>query len=371
MGTPTQVCVWFCPNFSAPAGRPVSAGQPAAESLGGGTGERVGRGGSGRRPREGSKWGCTRLLDDNAQQLQNLLPAMLAQVSNRGNVRNQNGNVVNENVQENVGNALKMKNVQDMSHCSNDQKVKYTAGSFVEFCPSHEMQNLESELWNHAMVGAGHAAYTDRFHELARLVPHLVTPESRMIETYVYGLAPQIRGMVAAMEPKTMQKAVQISGVLTDEAPNEKVLGLELVFLVLRLGLRRKLGCSSSVGPELVQETTKKISQIKDRLKAARDCQKSYAEKRRNPLEFSVGDNFLLKVSPWKGVVRFRKKGKLAPRFVRPFEIIEKVGPVAYRLDFPKELNGVHDTFYVSNLKNCLSNPTLQVPLDEIRMNAK
>ncbi|GJY89145.1 putative reverse transcriptase domain-containing protein [Tanacetum coccineum] len=87
-----------------------------------------------------------------------------------------------------------------------------------EFCPSHEMQKLESELWNHAMVGAGHAAYTDRFHELARLVPHLVTPESRMIERYVYGLAPQIRGMVAATEPKTMQKAVQISGALTDEA---------------------------------------------------------------------------------------------------------------------------------------------------------
>ncbi|GJR76920.1 putative reverse transcriptase domain-containing protein [Tanacetum coccineum] len=144
-----------------------------------------------------------------------------------------------------------MENVQDMSGCSNDQKVKYTAGSFVgkaltwwnsqirtlsrevavsmswnnfkfmmiqEFCPSHEMQKLESELWNHAMVGAGHAAYTDRFHELARLVPHLVTPESRMIERYVYGLAPQIRGMVAATEPKTMQKAVQISGALTDEA---------------------------------------------------------------------------------------------------------------------------------------------------------
>ncbi|GKB29962.1 putative reverse transcriptase domain-containing protein [Tanacetum coccineum] len=116
-----------------------------------------------------------------------------------------------------------IENVQDMSGCSNDQKVKYTTGSFVvydvqEFCLSHEMQKLESELWNHAMVGAGHAAYTDRFHELARLVPHLVTPESRMIERYVYGLAPQIRRMVAATEPKTMQKAVQISGALTDEA---------------------------------------------------------------------------------------------------------------------------------------------------------
>ncbi|GKB86126.1 putative reverse transcriptase domain-containing protein [Tanacetum coccineum] len=87
-----------------------------------------------------------------------------------------------------------------------------------EFCPSHEMQKLETELWNHAMSGAGHAAYTDRFHELARLVSHLVTPESRVVERYVYGLSPRIREMVAAMKPKTIQKAVQISSTLTDEA---------------------------------------------------------------------------------------------------------------------------------------------------------
>ncbi|GKF63266.1 hypothetical protein Tco_0186714, partial [Tanacetum coccineum] len=96
--------------------------------------------------------------------------------------------------------------------------------------------------------------------------------------------------------------------------------------------------------------------------KAARDRQKSYADKRRKPLEFSVGDYVLLKVSPWKCVVCFGKKGKLAPRFVGPFEIIEKVGHVAYRLDLPEELNGVH----VSNLKKCLTDPTLKVPLDEI-----
>ncbi|GKA66478.1 putative reverse transcriptase domain-containing protein [Tanacetum coccineum] len=70
-------------------------------------------------------------------------------------------------------------------------------------------------------------------------------------------------------------------------------------------------------------------------------------------------------------VVRFRKKGKLAPRFVGPFEIVEKVGLVAYRLDLPEELNGVHDTFHVSNLKKCLADPTLQVPLDEIQVDAK
>nr|GEZ14454.1 putative reverse transcriptase domain-containing protein [Tanacetum cinerariifolium] len=98
---------------------------------------------------------------------------------------------------------------------------------------------------------------------------------------------------------------------------------------------------------------------------------KRYADKRRKPLECSVGDYVLLKASPWKGVVRFGKKGKLAPRFVRPFEIIKKVGPVAYRLDFVEKLNGVHDTFYVSNLKKRLADPTPQVPLDGIRVDAK
>nr|GEY25464.1 hypothetical protein [Tanacetum cinerariifolium] len=127
-----------------------------------------------------------------------------------------------------------------------------------------------------------------------------------------------------------------------------------------------EVGEGQLIGHELVQETTEKILQIKDRVKAERDRQKSYADKRRKPLEFSVGDYVLLKVSPWKGVVRFRKKGKLAPRFVGPFEIFEKVGHVAYQLDLLEELNGVHDTFHVLNLKKCLADPTLQVPLDEI-----
>ncbi|GKE14185.1 hypothetical protein Tco_1421762, partial [Tanacetum coccineum] len=118
-------------------------------------------------------------------------------------------------------------------------------------------------------------------------------------------------------------------------------------------------------------ETTEKISQIKDRLKAARVRQKSYADKRMKPLEFSVGDYVLLKVSLGKGVIYFRKKGKLAPRFVGPFKIVEKVSHVAYRLRLPEEFNGVHDTFHVSNLKKCLADPTLQVPLYEIRVDAK
>ncbi|GKF89798.1 hypothetical protein Tco_0263761, partial [Tanacetum coccineum] len=79
-------------------------------------------------------------------------------------------------------------------------------------------------------------------------------------------------------------------------------------------------------------------------------------------------DRVLLKVSPWKGVIRFGKKGKLAPRYVGPFEIVERVGPVAYRLKLPHELNCVYDTFHVSNLKKCLAEPDVQVPLDEIEI---
>nr|GEV19415.1 hypothetical protein [Tanacetum cinerariifolium] len=100
-------------------------------------------------------------------------------------------------------------------------------------------------------------------------------------------------------------------------------------------------------------------------------AEKSYADKRRKPLEFSVGDYVLLKVSPWKGVVRFGNKEKLAPRFVGPFEIIKKVGPVAYKLDLPEEVDGVHNTFHVSNLKKCWADPTLQVPLNEIQVDAR
>ncbi|GJU89157.1 hypothetical protein Tco_1301580 [Tanacetum coccineum] len=104
---------------------------------------------------------------------------------------------------------------------------------------------------------------------------------------------------------------------------------------------------------------------------AVRDRQKSYVNKRRKPLDFSVGDFVLLKVLPLKGVVYFGKKRILEPSFVRPFEIIEKEGPVAYHLYLPEDLNGVHDMFHVSNLKKCLADPTLQVPLDEIQVDVK
>ncbi|GJR96487.1 hypothetical protein Tco_0268661 [Tanacetum coccineum] len=111
-----------------------------------------------------------------------------------------------------------------------------------------------------------------------------------------------------------------------------------------------------------------KVVEIKERLKAGRDRQKSYADNRRKPLEFSVCDQVILKVSPWKGVVRFGKKGKLAPRYVGPFEIIERIGHVAYHLRLPQELSCVHDTFHVLNLKKCLADANLHVPLKEIKV---
>ncbi|GKB91753.1 putative reverse transcriptase domain-containing protein [Tanacetum coccineum] len=105
-----------------------------------------------------------------------------------------------------------------------------------------------------------------------------------------------------------------------------------------------------------------------EKLKAARDFQKSYVGNRRKHLEFEVGDRVLLKVSPWKGVIRFGKKGKLEPRYAGPFEILKRIGLVAYRLRLPEELSSVYDTFHVSNLKKCLKDANLHVPLNEIKI---
>ncbi|GJV28874.1 hypothetical protein Tco_1385322 [Tanacetum coccineum] len=99
-------------------------------------------------------------------------------------------------------------------------------------------------------------------------------------------------------------------------------------------------------------------------MQAARDRQKSYADLKRKPMEFQVGDKVMLKVSPWKGVVRFGKRGKLNPRYVGPFKVLEKVGEVAYKLELPEELSRVHNTFHVSNLKKCYADEPLAVLLD-------
>ncbi|KAD5803480.1 hypothetical protein E3N88_14840 [Mikania micrantha] len=120
-----------------------------------------------------------------------------------------------------------------------------------------------------------------------------------------------------------------------------------------------------------VIDLTEKLQQVKARIKAAQDRQKSYADKRRRPIEFEVGYQVLLKVSPWKGVIRFRKRGKLSPRFIGHFRIIARVGKVAYRLDLPDELSGIHPTFHVSHLRKCLADDVAYVPLNDIEVDER
>ncbi|GJV90446.1 reverse transcriptase domain-containing protein [Tanacetum coccineum] len=207
-----------------------------------------------------------------AQQLQAIITHVANNTNNANNGNNGGGNGNDENngcsfktfqscnpkEYDGKGGAIaltrwieKMENVIDNSGCAKNQKVRYATSSLVnkaltwwntqcqargrvaamaiswndfkalmveEFCPSNEMEKLENEFWNHKMVGANHAAYTDRFHELAKLVPHLVTPKSSHIKRYIAGLAPEIRGMIRATQPTTIQNAILRAGILTDEA---------------------------------------------------------------------------------------------------------------------------------------------------------
>ncbi|GJZ55848.1 putative reverse transcriptase domain-containing protein [Tanacetum coccineum] len=132
-----------------------------------------------------------------------------------------------------------------------------------------------------------------------------------------------------------------------------------------------EVGDVQLTGPEIIHETTEKIVQIRQRLQAARDRQRSYANIRRKPLEFQVGDRVMLKVSPRKGVIRFGKQGKLNPRYIGPFKILERIGPVAYKLELPEELSNVHSTFHISNLKKCLSDESHVIPMKELRLDDK
>ncbi|MDV3187756.1 MAG: hypothetical protein Q8836_02610, partial [Sweet potato little leaf phytoplasma] len=112
-----------------------------------------------------------------------------------------------------------------------------------------------------------------------------------------------------------------------------------------------EVGEKALLGPELVQKSNEAVQQIRARMQASQSRQKSYADERRKDLEFSVGDHVFLRVALMKGVLRFGKKGKLSPRFIGPYEVLERIGPVAYRLALPPTMSSVHDVFHVSMLR--------------------
>ena len=127
-----------------------------------------------------------------------------------------------------------------------------------------------------------------------------------------------------------------------------------------------EVGESSIIGPDLIRDTSEKVGLIRKRLLMAQSRQKSYADRRRRPLEFEVGNHVFLKVMPKRGVVRFSKQGKLSPRFIEPFEILERVGIVVYRLTLPLTLSSFHEVFHVSMLRTYTLDPAHVVDWGEI-----
>nr|GEZ09976.1 hypothetical protein [Tanacetum cinerariifolium] len=240
-------------------------------------------------------------------------------------------------------------------------EVKYTAGSFVgkdltwwnsqihargrevavgmfwedfktltreEFCSCNEMQKLETELWNHAMVGAGHAAYTDR-----------------MVIVIIGKLDQQKMNVLTSSEFHDACSEHVFQGLNCNAHFNHRSVDDFKMDRLARIYLS-----------EIIAKHDVPILIISDR-------DSRFTSRFWQSMQETLGTR--------KGLVRFGKKRKLAPRFFGPFEITEQIGPVAYRRRLPEELNGVHDTFNVSNLKKYLADPTLQVPLDKIRVDAK
>ncbi|GJV12980.1 putative reverse transcriptase domain-containing protein [Tanacetum coccineum] len=185
-----------------------------------------------------------------------------------------------------------------------------------------------------------------------------------------------LHGMINKLEPRTDETLctrLDMSTAYHPETDGQSKRTIQTLEDMLRACVLDfgKVGDSQLTGPEIIHETTEKIVQIKSRIQAARDRQKSCADVRRKPLEFQVGDKVMLKVSPWKGVIRFGKRGKLNPRYIGPFKIIAKVGTIAYRLELPERLSRVHNTFHVLKLKKCMADEPLAIPLDEIQVDDK
>ena len=124
------------------------------------------------------------------------------------------------------------------------------------------------------------------------------------------------------------------------------------------------------ISPSIVKDTKAKVQVIRQRLKAVSDQQKSYVGLKRKNIEYEVGDKVFLKVSSWRKILRFGKKGKLSPRFIRPYEILERIGPMAYHLELPLELAKLHNVFHVSMIWRCRSNESHILPVQDVQVQA-
>nr|GFA01155.1 reverse transcriptase domain-containing protein [Tanacetum cinerariifolium] len=153
----------------------------------------------------------------------------------------------------------------------------------------------------------------------------------------------------------------QTEALTEENVQAENLRGMEESFKIRTDGTR----------PEIIHETTEKIVQIRQHLQAVRDRQRSYANVRRKHLEIQAGDRVMLKISPRKGIIRFGKRGKLNPQYIGPLKILNRIGPVAYKLQLPEELSNVHNIFHVYNLKKCLSDESLIILMKELKLDDK
>nr|GEZ53892.1 retrotransposable element Tf2 [Tanacetum cinerariifolium] len=187
---------------------------------------------------------------------------------------------------------------------------------------------------------------TNPMDKLARLYLKEVVTRHRILVSIICDRDPRFTSNFWKAFQKAMRTRLDMSTAYHPDTDGIKVIPFEALY-----GQKcrspvcwAEVGDAQLTGPELIHETTEKIVQIKQRIQAARDRQKSYVDVRRKPLEFQVGDRVMLKVSPWKGVVRFGKWGKLNPRYIRPFKVLAKVETVTYRLELPEQLSRVHST---------------------------
>ncbi|GJY70711.1 putative reverse transcriptase domain-containing protein [Tanacetum coccineum] len=132
-----------------------------------------------------------------------------------------------------------------------------------------------------------------------------------------------------------------------------------------------EVGSRELASTDVVLTTTEKIETIRERLKAAQDRWKIYADNRRRPIEFNVRDFVMFKVSPWKGVMRFKNKGKLSSKFIGPFKILKRIGEVAYVLELLEEMRGIHNTFHVSYLRKYLADESSMITLDDVEIDTE